>query len=64
MFIPLAMHMTSKAPAERPTASEALRAFETIVSSMTRRKQKARIKRPSDTLSNRFHLWISCLPNL
>lgn len=64
MFRPLATKMVSKDPTQRPTAPEVVQNFEGIVSMMTARDHRARIKRPCDTLSRRFDLWINCIPNL
>lgn len=64
MFKPLAREMTYKDPENRPTATQALETFELIASEMSERDQMTRIRRPSDTLRNRFYLWRNCLPNL
>lgn len=64
MFKPLARAMTLKEPAQRPTASQALKTFESIVSVMSKRQQRARIKRTIDTPWRRLFLWVNSFPNL
>lgn len=64
VFRSLASQMTCKDPLQRLTASQALETFESIVSSLTSAQRNARIRRPKDTLSNRFYLWRIGVPNL
>ncbi|KIM88362.1 hypothetical protein PILCRDRAFT_255096 [Piloderma croceum F 1598] len=62
MFKPLAEAMMSAAPSDRPTASSALAQFETIASSIKRRKLRIRIWRKNDTLLQRFLRYIVGVP--
>ena len=62
MFKPLAEAMMSAAPSDRPTASSALAQFESIASSIKRRKLRTRIWRKSDTLLQRFLRYIIGVP--
>jgi hypothetical protein len=62
MFKPLAESMMSAAPSDRPTASSALSQFESIASSIKRRKLRTRIWRKSDTLLQRFLRYIIGVP--
>jgi hypothetical protein len=64
MFEPLGQHMTRPNPADRPTASAVLAEFESIVSTMKRRKMNNRIWRDRDTLAERFVRWIFGFPIL
>jgi hypothetical protein len=62
MFKPLADAMMSAAPGDRPTVSSALAQFESIASSIKRRKLRTRIWRKSDTLLQRFVCYIVGVP--
>jgi hypothetical protein len=64
MFVPLGQHMTHPNPEQRPTASAALAEFESIVSSIKRRKLNARIWRNTDTLAERFLRFVLGFPIL
>ena len=56
--------MTLPNPDDRPTASAALENFESIVSSIKRRKVNTRIWRKRDTLVERFIRFIFGIPIL
>ncbi|KIM88366.1 hypothetical protein PILCRDRAFT_255150 [Piloderma croceum F 1598] len=62
MFKPLVEAMMSATPSDRPTASSALAHFESIASSIKRRKLRTRIWRKSDTLLQRFLRYIIGVP--
>jgi hypothetical protein len=62
--MPLGKYMTHPNTADRPTASEALAKFESIVSSIKRRQMNARIWRDRDTLAERFVRFVFGFPIL
>ena len=64
IFVSLAQKMTRPVPNDRPTITEALAEFETIVSSIGRRKLRTRIWRTEDTLSERFSRFVNRMPAL
>lgn len=64
VFIPFTEHMTKSNPCDRPSATEALVEFEAVVSSLERRKLRARIWRHEDTVSVRRLRFLCCLPAL
>jgi hypothetical protein len=64
IFVPLAEKMSRREPNDRPTATEALAEFETVVSSISRRKLRARIWRIEDTLAARVSRFVHGIPAL
>ena len=50
--------MSRREPNDRPTATEALAEFETVISSISRRKLHARIWRTEDTLAERLFRFV------
>src|SRR6202050_5108231 len=64
IFVPLAEKMSRPDPNDCPMATEALAEFESVVSSISRRKLRARIWRTEDTLAERFSRFVHGIPAL